>query len=97
MKQLKHLKSLPKTHRNLSPDSRLGVRDVVFRAKGSVRLHDEDAVGGEAVDLVIRVLPLGGLLAQEDVARGVEPSRQDLNSAAVPLSQYPSNYDFKLA
>ena len=36
---------------------------------------------------MIGPLPLGGPLAQKDVPRGVEPSREDLDSTAVTFCQ----------
>jgi len=35
-------------------------------------VHEQHAVGGDAVEVAALVPPLGGLLAQEDAARGVE-------------------------
>ena len=77
------------THRNFSPDASLGrgAKTLPVRAEVALRLHDEDPVGGEAVDFVLSALPLGRLLAEEDVPRGVEPSREDLGTLAIPLSQ----------
>lgn len=39
-------------------------------------MHNENAIGGEAVNFTVR-LPLGGLLAEEDIARAVKASRVD--------------------
>ena len=35
-------------------------------------MHEQHAVGGDAVEVAALAPPLGGLLAQEDAARGVE-------------------------
>ena len=66
--------------RDLPPDARFGDLAPVVRSRAEhgLGVHDEHAVRGEAVDLLaLGGLPLGRLLAQEDVPGRVEARRVD--------------------
>jgi hypothetical protein len=49
-------------YRNLSPYSGLGRRSLLVGAKNTLGMHDQDPVGGQAVDFMFRTFPPGGIV-----------------------------------
>lgn len=75
------------TYRYFSPNAGLGCRIFFVCTKNAFRVHNQDPVGGQSINFMVRPLPLGRLFTQKNISGWIESGGEYWSTTFISVCQ----------